>query len=317
MSLPEEQAPFSEPYALAGNSSGFRSKGNTALAVKRALAHLGFLKWEPDQWDNQWNQKVNDAAVKWKRKRGIISESSTDGSWGEKAHGVMLTAWYRKDSKELPAFDGESQSLLKEEKRAWDEAHKPPPPPAGTWDKHLTAFCEQAINEPWNYSQNRAIDVTVEPNDDSVNSDCSGSVIQAFNYANRKSGQKVPDPSKYNYAGWGNTWDDEDGHPKVTNGQYKVGDLAHYDGHVCVCYHPGDANSADWFSFGSEPPSKRKLYYRSDFKFVVRPPRSPSPDTYSTTFERLAFALRFWKVQRIALFWKNGKRRGDPPSDPS
>jgi hypothetical protein len=95
-----------------------------------------------------------------------------------------------------------------------------------------------------------------------------------------------------------------------------VGDLAHYDGHVCLCFHPGNADSADWFSFGSEPPSKRKLHYRSDFKFVVRPPMSPSLDTYSTTFERLAFSLRFWKVQRIALFWRNGKRRGDPPTDP-
>jgi len=53
---------------------------------------------------------------------------------------------------------------------------------------------------------------------------------------------------------------------------YKIGDLAHYDGHVCLCYHPGNAETADWFSFGSEPPSKRKLYYRDDFRKVVRPP---------------------------------------------
>ena len=310
MTVPEKDAPFIEPYGLP--STDFKSKGNTALAVKRALAHLGFLEWEPNRWDEQWNEKLNTACAEWKRKRGLIPQGSDDGSWGKKAHDQMRSANFGAEKK--PAFDGESQSLLKEEKRAWDEAHQPS---TGSWDKHLTAFCEQAINEPWNYSQNRAIDVTVEPNDNNVNSDCSGSVIQAFHYANRKSGQKVPDPSKYDYAGWGNTWDDEDGHPKVTNGQYKVGDLAHYDGHVCVCFHPGNADSADWFSFGSEPPSKRKLYYRSDFKFVVRPPRSPSPDTYSTTFERLVFSLRFWQVQRIVLFWRNGKRRGDPPSDPS
>jgi hypothetical protein len=315
VALSEKEAPFIEPYAMAGNKSGFKSKGPTAEAVKRALAHLGFLPWKEKGWDQHWNQEVDDAAAEWKRKRGIIPTSSDDGSWGKTAHDVMRSTNFGTEKK--PAFDGGSQSLLQEEKRAWDEAHKPPPPPAGTWDKHLTAFCEQAINEPWNYSQNRAVDVTVEPNDDNVNSDCSGSVIQAFHYANRKSGQNVPDPSKYDYAGWGNTWDDEDGHPKVTNGQYKVGDLAHYDGHVCVCYHPGNSDTADWFSFGSEPPSKRKLYYRSDFKFVVRPPRSPSPNTYSTTFERLVFGLRFWKLQRLVLFWKNGKRRGDPPSDPS
>jgi hypothetical protein len=310
VTVPESDAPFVEPYAKAGNPSGFKSKGNTALAVKRAMAHLGFIPWEPDRWDNQWNQALNDAVAEWKAKRGLVPEGSTDGSWGQKAHDQMRTVWYSEAKK--PAFDGESQRLLKEEKAA----AKPPPPPAGSWDKHLTEFCEQAINEPWDYSQNRAIDVTVDPNDDSVNSDCSGSVIQAFHYANRKSGQNVPDPSKYNYAGWGNTWDDEDGHPKVTNGQYKVGDLAHYDGHVTVCYHPGNSDTADWFSFGSEPPSKRKLYYRTDFKFVVRPPRSPSPDTYETTFERLTRNLRIWKLQRLVLFWKNGKRRGDPASDP-
>ena len=319
MTVPESDAPFIEPYAKAGNPSGYKSKGNTAVAVKRALAHLGFLLWEPDAWDEHWNEAVNGAAAEWKLKRGLIPKGSTDGSWGEKSHDQMRTAWFGPEKK--PAFDGESQRLLKEEKKAWDEAHKPPPPPPPppsskpTFNEALTSFCEQAINEPWNYSQNRSIDVNVDPNDDSVDSDCSGSVIQAYHYANRKSGANVPDPAKYSYAGWGNTWDDEDGHPKVTNGQYKVGDLAHYDGHVCLCYHAGNADSADWFSFGSEPPSKRKLYYRTDFKFVVRPPRSPSPDTYETTFERLTRQFRIWKLQRILLFWKNGKRRGNPPTD--
>jgi hypothetical protein len=223
-----------------------------------------------------------------------------------------------------PLFDDYAIALLQD---AWNrfkgkepapppEPAPPKPPPSSkpTFKEALTAFCEMAISEPWNYSQNRAIDVSIDPNGPN-NSDCSGSTIQAFHYANRQSGDNVPDPSKYNYAGWGNTWDDEDGHPKVTNGSYKVGDLAHYDGHVTVCYHPGNSDTADWFSFGSEPPSKRKLYYRSDFKFVVRPPMSPSPDTYSTTFERLTAWIQFWRVQRYVLFWKNGRRRGDPPTD--
>jgi hypothetical protein len=58
----------------------------------------------------------------------------------------------------------------------------------------------------------------------------------------------------------------------VTSGSYQIGDLAHYDGHVCLCYHAGNAETADWWSFGSEPPSSRKLHYRSDFRKVVRPP---------------------------------------------
>jgi len=73
------------------------------------------------------------------------------------------------------------------------------------------------------------------------------------------------------WSGYGNTNYYEDDHPTV-GAPYKIGDLAHYDGHVCLCYHPGNAETADWFSFGSEPPSKRKLYYRDDFRKVVRPP---------------------------------------------
>ena len=121
MAVSEKDAPFIEPYALAGNPKDFKSKGNTALAVKRALAHLGFLKWEPEKWDNHWSAKINDASAAWKRKRGLIPANSNDGSWGQKAHDVMRSAWFTEDKK--PAFDGESQRLLKEEK------NKQAPPP--------------------------------------------------------------------------------------------------------------------------------------------------------------------------------------------
>jgi len=116
MGLTNQQAPFTEPYAIAGNSKGFKSKGNTALACKRALAHLGFLPWEPDKWDNHWNEKLNDASAKWKRKRGLIPADSNDGSWGTKAHDVMRSALYTKDGKQQPAFDSKAQDLLQKEK---------------------------------------------------------------------------------------------------------------------------------------------------------------------------------------------------------
>lgn len=276
MAVSEKDAPFIEPYARAGNPNGFRSKGNTALAVKRALAHLGFLEWEPDKWDNQWNEKLNSAAADWKAVRGLIPADSSDGSWGEKAHATMRGTWFGEDKRD--AFDGESQRLLKEEKKAWDAAHAPPPPddsgktPEQRVREQITKFCEMGIAEPdWYYSQARAVDTTVNPNGP-VTSDCSGSVIQMFRFARDKTGLDVPDPAKQGWSGYGNTTWYEEEHPKVTNGQYLVGDLAHYDGHVCCCYHGGNADTADWWSFGSEPPSKRKLHYRSDFRFVVRPP---------------------------------------------
>jgi hypothetical protein len=272
MGLAESEAPFSEPYALAGNPSGFRSKGPTALAVKRALAHLGFLEWEPERWDEHWNEKVNDASAAWKRKRGIIPSGSSDGSWGKKAHDVMRSAWYEKSGDHLPAFDGESQRLLREEKAASSSAGGGDGSAVDRVRAKITEFCERAIGEPdWAYSQNRAVDVSVNP-DGGNTSDCSGSVIQAFHFAKRETGLDVPDPAKQGWSGYGNTDYFQTDHPKVTSGSYLVGDLAHYDGHVCCCYRPGTADSADWFSFGSEPPSKRKLHYRSDFEKVVRPP---------------------------------------------
>lgn len=127
MGLTEQQAPFVEPYAKAGNPNGFRSKGPTALAVKRALSHLGFfLPWEPEAWDKHWNERLSDAAAKWKRKRGLIPEDSNDGSWGRQAHDVMRTAWFEKSGDQLPAFDGESQRLLQEERRSSEPDTKVP-----------------------------------------------------------------------------------------------------------------------------------------------------------------------------------------------
>ena len=302
-----DPGPFKRPLYPPSHQKGPVPDGKDIVAVKRAISRAGYFPWQ--EFDDSYNEKIADAVQVFQEDHGLDSS----GAYGEPTHNKLKATNVPPSGQHAgeDCFDGTAADLYR--------SYKPSDstPDEEKVRKWLTDFAEKAINEPWNYSKNRAIDVTVDPDDNNVNSDCSGSVIQAFNYAKRKSGVNVPDPAKYNYAGWGNTWDDEDGHPKVTNGKYEVGDLAHYDGHVCLCFHPGNADTSDWFSFGSEPPSKRKLYYRTDFKFVVRPPMSPSRNTYSTTFERLTFALRLWKLQRIVLFWKNGKRRGDPPSDPT
>lgn len=268
MALTDNQAPFTEPYAVAGNPKNFRSKGPTAEACKRALAHLGFMEWkEGGDWDQHWNAEVNAAMAEWKRKRGIIGQNSKDGSYGRKAHDVMLSTWYEKDGDRLPAFDGYAQELLRDEAAAANGA------PEQRVRDAIVAFCEEGLANPggWNYTQNRAVDVSVDPAG-TVYSDCSGSVLQAYYAARKQTGLSVPDPAKQNWSGYGNTDLYEDDHPTVTSGQYLVGDLAHYDGHVCLCIKAGDSGSADFWSFGSEPPSRRKLYYRSDFRKVVRPP---------------------------------------------
>jgi cell wall-associated NlpC family hydrolase len=137
----------------------------------------------------------------------------------------------------------------------------------------IIGFCEAGLANPngWNYSQNRPVDVSVNPTGQ-VTSDCSGSVLQAFYAARQQTGLEVPDPAKQGWSGYGNTDLYEDDHPTVTSGQYLVGDLAHYQGHVTLCIRAGDSSTSSWWSFGSEPPSRRNLYYRSDFRKVVRPP---------------------------------------------
>ena len=112
----------------------------------------------------------------------------------------------------------------------------------------------------------------VEPNKTHEN-DCSSYVILAYYWARKVTGVKVPDPSEYNYSGFGNTYDNLDGHERVTSGNYLVGDLAHYNGHVTICRKPGNADTSVWSSFGTEfGPSGLSLYYRNDYRFVVRPP---------------------------------------------
>ena len=177
----------------------------------------------------------------------------------------MRGTWFKKDGKQLDAFDGESQSLLKE------EAAQVPDADIDDIRKAITEFCEKGMgSSKWDYTQNRAVKVTVDP-EGYVDSDCSGSVVQAYDYARKKTGLDVPDPAKQGWSGYGNTSYYEDDHPTVS-GSYLVGDLAHYDGHVCLCIKAGNADTADWWSFGSEPPSRRKLHYRTDFRKVVRPP---------------------------------------------
>ena len=95
-------------------------------------------------------------------------------------------------------------------------------------------------------------------------------MLQATHHAKKVTGLAVKDPSKQNWSGYGNTDLYEDDWPKVS-GSYLVGDLAHYDGHVTLCILKGSWDGSRWWSFGSEPCSKRKLDYRNDFRLVCRP----------------------------------------------
>lgn len=137
MALTEKQAPFTEPYALVGNPRGLKSKGPTAIAVKRALWHLGFFPNDPP-YDAFWNAKLNNASAEWKRKRGLIPADSNDGSWGRKAHTVMQSAWYMKNGKPQPAFDPTAQKLLQQEKAGSQLPETPVPDLGPLWNGGLS-----------------------------------------------------------------------------------------------------------------------------------------------------------------------------------
>lgn len=252
------------PLYPPSHEKGPVPNGADVEAVKRAVSRAGYFPWQ--EFDRAYNEKIGDAVAKFQKANGI----DATGNYGEATHKKLKAA-------KVPAsgshagegvFDARAAELYKGYKVPPPPA--PKPPPIDEVRRYITEFAERALGEPWTYSQNRAVDVSVDPDYDDNRSDCSATVIQVVHYAKRKTGLAVKDPSKQGWSGYGNTTYYERDWPHV-GAPYKVGDLAHYDGHVCICYKPGDSSSSKWLSFGSEPPSSRSLYYRDDFEFVCRP----------------------------------------------
>jgi hypothetical protein len=261
MTLTPKQVPYTGQKG--SDATKHDADAPTIQALKRAMVRMDYLDKPLDELDNRWpaGGAFDQSFGRWKLDVGLAN----DHTYGENAWEKIRAAKVKSGShKGEYALDSYAQNLIQTEASNGGATNE---------DKvraKITEFCQRAIAEPdWYYSQNRAVDVSVNP-DGPTTSDCSGSTIQAFYYAKKQTGLAVKDPSQQGWSGYGNTNYYEDDWPTVT-GQYKVGDLAHYDGHVCCCFKAGDSDTSDWFSFGSEPPSKRKLNYRSDFRKVVRP----------------------------------------------
>lgn len=263
--LTATQVPYTGPYYGPGNTNG-PMKGPTAKALKRMLIRLKYLDANFSDLDEHYNAKLQAAMKKWQRTLTDVQPSGQygRGSWEGARRAKVLDGPHKGEY----ALDGVAQALIKAE---WDAAQIPT---AQDVRAALTDFCTRAESHQgvWTYSQRRPYTgLGVAPEQAHVN-DCSSYVILAYYWAAQKTGLAVKDPSGYSYSGYGNTWDNLDGHPKVS-GSYLVGDLAHYDGHVTVCRTPGDSQSSTWSSMGSDAgPDRRSLYYRDDFLFVVRPP---------------------------------------------
>lgn len=276
MPLTEKQFPYTGPYSVAGGP--FQSKGPTAEALKRFFWRIGKIKDSqvPD-FDRHYNQMLWDLVADLKINQGIrTKEQSRDGSYGK-------DVWEHIRTRRVPtgphkgeyALDFYSRKIVQDEAHLTSTSDDVARVQAAIREFWLAAI---ANNWRWHYSQNRPFDPTVDP-ESGGSSDCSAMVVQSFRYAMSKTGVKVPDPAKYNYAGAGNTDFHEDDHPRIGS-PFRIGDLAHFhsERHVICCIRAGTFSTAQWGSNGSENApdliSPLTSYYRfpEEFMFVVRPP---------------------------------------------
>lgn len=263
--LTPKQAPFTGPYYGPSDRRG-PMKGSTAKALKRMMIRLGRFEGDLSELDPHYNLRLEKAMRSWQRTLPDVQDTGQYGRGSWEAARAARVPKGRPNAGQY-ALDGVAQRLLQEE---WQEQQAPDLDDAR---KAMADYLLSAENneQRWHYSQRRPFTgFGVDPDKDHVN-DCSSYVVLAYHWARTKTGISIPDPSGHGYSGYGNTWDDLDGHQKVS-GAFKVGDLAHYDGHVTICRKAGDFNSAIWSSHGSESgPDARALFYRDDFLFVVRP----------------------------------------------
>lgn len=276
MPLTPGQFPYTGPYGLA--EGPLKSKGPTAEALKRFFWRIGRL--EPDQvhdFDQHYSRWLWELVADLKINQGIRKRTDPrDGSYGPEV-------WEHVRTRRVPAGPHKGEWALDAYSRkiVQDEAHVlATSTDVAKVQARISEFWRAAIAHAsiWHYWQGRPFDPTVNPAGGG-RSDCSAMVVQSFRYAETMTGILVPDPSKYAYRGYGNTDDDEDGWQHIGS-PFRIGDLAHFhsERHVICCIKPGNYDTAQWGSNGSEraPELVESLrgYYRfpEEFMFVVRPP---------------------------------------------
>jgi hypothetical protein len=262
--LSSKEVPYTGLYS--NDSTKHDSSGPTVVALKRAISRLGFMDWK-DEFTERWpaDGALDQSFREWQKHL----EMPANGVYGEQAWKAIRAATIAKGPKKGEyGLDANAQKLIQKE---WEDKHVKDEDDARA---AIAEFCRlaEANEDNWHYRLARPLEVSVDPTGSSITADCSMYVIQAYHYAREKTGIDIPDPSKQNYTGYGNTDLYEDDHPHVSEA-YNIGDLAHYDGHVTLCRKAGTAETAVFSSHGQESgPMPVSLHYRSDFRFVVRPP---------------------------------------------
>lgn len=262
--LTAAQLPYTGPYFGPSNPQG-PNKGPTAKALKRALFRLKYIDVDLAELDEHYNRKLEQAMKNWQKSLTDVQPSGQygEGSWNAMRAAKVLDGPHKGEY----AMDELARKLVRLE---WEATQVPT---SDDVRAAIAMFCVKAEQSEvkWSYSQRRPYTGVGLPPEQAHVNDCSSYVILAYHWAKTQTGVNVPDPSHYSYNGYGNTWDNLDGHPRVTS-PYQVGDLAHYDGHVTICRKSGTSTTAVWSSMGSNAgPRTEALYYRDDFLFVVRP----------------------------------------------
>ena len=256
--------------------------GEDVLAFKRVVAHAQrWLPWVPTNWDNVYNERfamgrgtgeVEDTGVRgFQRQEGLDDTGVINDATYQRMRRARIPIGERKGA---PIMDAEAVRLLRIAADEHSEDAKVRKIRASMSDFMRRAEANERV---WHYDMRRPFTgFGVSPEQFHIN-DCSGYAILTYHWARKETGTLIPDPSGYRYSGYGNTWDDLDGHTRVVSGNYLVGDLAHYDGHVTICRVAGGGQTSRWSSFGAEGgPDDLSLYYRPDFIKVVRPRLLPA-----------------------------------------
>lgn len=292
---------YSQPYATGApvgpdklprplyppKSGKGTSSGDDVLAYKRAISRGGrLLPWSPSTWSPAYGDafalgdgsgNVGKSGVLGFQKQTWPGEPAMHtGNLGDRTYQALRRA--RVSDPEAPHFgepllDATAIKLLRQASGEFQQDAK-----VAAWRVAVADFCkraEAASAALWTYDMSRPfVGFGVDP-EKYHRADCSAFAILGYFWGRKRSGLLVPDPSGFDYSGFGSTRELDD-NDRVTSGNYLIGDLALYgsgsSGHVTICKKPGDGTSSLWSSFGQEPrPEERTLFYRADFVKVVRP----------------------------------------------
>ena len=284
---------FPRPLYPKGHSKGQSDPGPDVKAYKRTVCRLGrWDPWQAEGWSDDYIKEfargrgtgyVPDTGLRGVQRQQKMPET---GVVDEKTFNMLRSARIPEaDGFEHGgdmAMDAVAVNLLEQ---AWQKFKAKPKGDIEDVRRHIADFCVRSIRNAsdWHYQQVRPMDYGVNPDAYHHDDDCSEHATCSLYWAKKQTGVAVPDPNDSGYAPW--TGYGYTGtliaNPKCS-APYKVGDMAIYGpstgntSHVVTCYEPGDKNSAEWCSNGSESaPYGVELHYRSDLLCVVRPPLMP------------------------------------------